>query len=333
MIQRTAGSPLAIRIGGTLFLLVAIGLFVSPLWGQLAPTERVAAVNGEDIAVVDFEAALQQALHHLDTPVEELPELKLQALRRDVLDNLIGRKLAYQECLRLGFKVEDEQIDKELERVAARFSSVAEQEDAFLRTGISPAQLRARLHEDLAIRQLIEEQVAGLVEVDEWELRSFYDTHPNLFKVPALVKASHIFIAAGPDSTREERKAAVALIRGILEQLDQGVPFSEMAIDYSQCPSSENGGDLGYFEREKMIKGFADAAFSLNPGEISDIVRTSRGYHLILVEDRQAKHKLAFDNIRERLYQNLKFEKAAPAIKAYLKSLREAADVQIFIAL
>jgi len=333
MIQRTAGSPLAIRIGGTLFLLVAIGLFVSPLWGQQAPTERVAAVNGEDIAVVDFEAALQQALHHRDTPVEELPELKLQALRRDVLDNLIGRKLAYQECLRLGFKVEDEQIDKELERVAARFSSVAEQEDAFLRTGISPAQLRARLHEDLAIRQLIEEQVAGLVEVDEWELRSFYDTHPNLFKVPALVKASHIFIAAGPDSTREERKAAVALIRGILEQLDQGVPFSEMAIDYSQCPSSENGGDLGYFEREKMIKGFADAAFSLNPGEISDIVRTSRGYHLILVEDRQAKRKLAFDDIRERLYQNLKFEKAAPAIKTYLKSLREAADVQIYISL
>jgi len=333
MIQRAIVARLALRLGCAFLLLLAAGLSAAPLRGQLVPAERVAAVNGEDIALADFEAALQQALHQVETPVEDLPELKLQALKRDVLDNLIGRKLAYQECLRLGFKVEGEQIEKELERVAARFSSAAEQDDAFMRAGISPTQLRERLHEDLAIRQLIEEEVFGLVEVEEWELRSFYDTHPNLFKVPALVKASHIFIAAGPDSTREERQAAVVLIRGILEQLDQGVPFSEMAIDYSQCPSSENGGDLGYFEREKMIKGFADAAFSLNPGEISDIVRTSRGYHLILVEDRRAKRKLAFEDIREQLYQNLRFEKAAPEIKAYLKTLRDTADVQIFMTL
>lgn len=333
MISHATGSRLSIRIICALLLIVAVGLFVPSLWGQLVPTERVAAVNGEDIAYADFEAALQQALHQINTPVDELPAWKLQTLKRDVLDNLIGRKLAYQECLRLGFKVGGEQIEKELERVTARFSSAADHGDAFLRFGISATRLRERLHEDLAIRQLIEEQVMGSVAVDDRELRSFYDTHPNLFKVPALVKASHIFIAAGPDSTREERKAAVALIRGILERLDQGVPFAEMAIDYSQCPSSENGGDLGYFEREKMSKKFADAAFSLNPGEISDIVRTSRGYHLILVEDRQAKRKLAFDDIREQLYQNLKFEKAAPEIKTYLKTLRDAADVQIFIAL
>lgn len=333
MIQNATGLRLSMQLGCTLLFLLAAGMLVTPGWGQLEPVERVAVVNGEDIPLSDFETALQQALHQIEAPVEDIPELQLQAIKRDVLDNLIGRKLAYQECLRHGFKVDSEQIDKELERVAARFSSAAEQEDALLRAGISSIQLRERLHADLAIRQLMEEQVMVSVEVDDRELRSFYDTHPNLFKVPALVKASHIFIAAGPDSTREERKAAVALARGILAQLDQGVPFSEMAIDYSQCPSSENGGDLGYFEREKMIKGFADAAFSLNPGEISDLVRTSRGYHIILVEDRQANRKLAFDDIRVQLYQNLKFEKAAPEIKTYLKSLRDAADVQIFIAL
>jgi len=331
MILHATGPRLCLRIGCTFLFLLAVGLLVTPVWGQPDPVERVAIVNGEDISLSVFETALQQAVHQLDTPVEDIPELQLQAIKKDVLDNLIGRKLAYQECLRQGFKVDDEQIDMQMERVAARFSSAVEQEDALLQAGISPTQLRARLQEDLAIRQLIEEQVMGSITVDDWELRLFYDTHPNLFKVPALVKASHIFVAAGPDSTREERKAAVALIRGILAQLDQGVPFSEMAIDYSQCTSRENGGDLGYFERERMIKGFADAAFSLNPGEISDIVRTSRGYHIIMVEDRQANRKLAFDDIREELYQNLKFEKAAPQIQSYLKSLRDDAEVQTFI--
>ena len=94
-----------------------------------------------------------------------------------------------------------------------------------------------------------------------------------------------------------------------------------------------SGGDLGYFEKEKMIRGFAEAAFALNPGEVSDIVRTAYGYHLIMVEDRKPKMKLTFKDVREKLRQNLKIEKAARDINVYLQTLRDSAEVEIFLRL
>jgi peptidyl-prolyl cis-trans isomerase C len=220
-----------------------------------------------------------------------------------------------------------------MKRVGTRFSKAAGLEQALKKANLSRARLRLQFKKDIAIRQLLDARVVRTVKVDDLELRAFYDSNPNLFKTPARVKASHIFIKAGPDSTREARKDAVALLNAIRKKLTEGAEFAEMAIDYSQCPTSENGGDLGYFEKEKMIKGFAEAAFGLNPGEISDIVRTRSGYHLIKVTDRQPKTKLAFEDVREKLSRNFKIEKSTHAIKAYLKSLEKSADIKIFIHL
>jgi len=316
-----------------LFQILIILPCVSLAQTPAPPDDRVAIVNGAPVYTAEFEAALHQALQPRAAAEEDVHDDRLRALRKEVLENLIGRRLAYQESLRLGIKVDAGLIDREMERAAARFSKAADFEEALNGADLSMDRLRLQFRQDIAIRLLLEEQVLQHVEVNDRELRAFYDNNPNLFKTPALVKASHIFIAAGPDSTREKRQEAVALLRAIQEHLAQGIAFTELAIDYSQCPSSENGGDLGYFEKEKMIKGFAEAAFALNPGEVSDIVRTGHGYHLIMVEDRKPKMKLAFEDVRDKLRQNLKIEKAARDIKVYLQTLRDSAEVEIFLRL
>ncbi len=316
-----------------IFQILIILPCVSLAQTQAPPGDRVAAVNGAPISIDEFEAALQQALQPQAAAETDVADGRLRALRKEVLENLIGRRLAYQESRRLGIQVDSGLVDKEMERAAARFSRAADFTEALDGANLSRERLRMQFKQDIAIRLLLEEQVLQHVEVNDRDLRAFYDNNPNLFKTPALVKASHIFIAAGPDSTREKRKEAVALLRAIQAKLAQEIAFTELAIDYSQCPSSENGGDLGYFEKEKMIKGFAEAAFALNPGEVSDIVRTGYGYHLIMVEDRKPKMKLAFEDIREKLRQNLKIEKAARDIKVYLQTLRDSAEVEIFLRL
>ena len=90
-------------------------------------------------------------------------------------------------------------------------------------------------------------------------------------------------------------------------------------------------GDLGYFDKEKMIKGFAEAAFSLNPGEVSDIVRTGQGYHLIMVADRKPRSQRSFEAVQAQLRRNLKIEKDTREIKADLRTLRQTAEVKIFL--
>jgi len=331
-ITETVAFRRAIPVFSILFVLGFFSEFL-PARSQAAPGGRVAAVNGIDIKAAEFETALQQALLPWPGAGERPSDDELRALRKKVLENLIGRRLAYQESRRLGIKVDPVLIAREMKRVAARFSRAAAFAKMLAKSDLSRERLREQFKQDIAIRLLLEEQVLSHIELDDRELRDFYDSNPNLFKPPALVKASHIFVAAGPDSTREKRNEAVALLRRIQEKLAQGIAFSELAIDYSQCPSSENGGDLGYFSKEMMIKGFADAAFALNPGQVSDIVRTGQGYHLILVEDRKPKKKLAFEEVREKLRQNLKIEKAAGQINAYLQTLRDSAEVEIFVHL
>jgi len=325
------------RMASIFYFQVLLFLAVSPVapaaLSQAPQGDRVAVVNGVEIYEAEFQAALQQAMHQLPEAEENMTVDRRRVLRKAVIENLIGRRLAYQESLRLGIRVDFALVDSEMKRVFARIATPDKLAEVLEKSHLSRAGLRAQFKRDIAIRRLFEEQVVRNIDVDDQEARGFYDNNPNLFKTPALVKASHIFIAAGPGSTREERKEAVQLVRAIQERLDQGAEFSEMAIDYSQCASRENGGDLGYFEKEKMIKGFAEAAFALNPGETSDIVRTGRGYHLVRVEDRKPKMKLSFEDAKEKLLRSLKIEKSTQAIKAYLKTLRDSAEVEIFVRL
>ena len=331
--SKTRNLPRATLWGaGILLFAMSLPGILAPR-AQGAPNDQAALVNGSPVSVAEFEAALEHALASRTRADEEPDAAELRRLRKEVLDNLIGRRLAYQESRRQGIDVSPQQIDQEVGRVAARLSKAANLGSALQRANLTRRQLRAQLKQDIAIRMLLENKVLNQVEVDDRELRAFYDSHPNLFKTPALVRASHIFIAAGPDTPPEKRGEAVDLLRNIQARIDEGIPFAELAIDHSQCPSSANGGDLGYFEKEKMIKRFADAAFSLNPGEVSDIVRTHYGYHLIKVADRKPKKKLTFPEAREKLYRNLKVEKAARQIKTYLRTLREMAQVKIFISL
>ena len=106
-------------------------------------------------------------------------------------------------------------------------------------------------------------------------------------RTPSSVRASHILIQVYPDDSQKEKKLAREKIENILMQAKAGENFAELARKYSEGPSSINEGDLGFFSRDMMVKPFEDAAFSLMKGEISDVVETQFGYHIIKVTDQK----------------------------------------------
>ena len=142
---------------------------------------------------------------------------------------------------------------------------------------------------NLAIKTLIDNQIAKDVSVSDKQIRTYYDEHPDLFRRPEQVKASHILIKV-PENASEEEKAAALFLDPIAETTDRkwGGSFANLAMEYSDCPSKTKGGDLGFFYSQANGQNrFSDAAFALQPGQVSDVVTTQFGYHLIRVTERQ----------------------------------------------
>ena len=122
------------------------------------------------------------------------------------------------------------------------------------------------------------------VEISEDEISEYYEEHPDEFQNPKTVEARHILIKVGQDAADEEVAKAKDKIQDILKKARSGQDFAELARQYSEGPSKDKGGLLGSFRREAMVKPFADKAFSMQAGDISEPVRTRFGWHIIKVE-------------------------------------------------
>jgi len=150
------------------------------------------------------------------------------------------------------------------------------------------------------------------LSVSDDEMRDYYDEHPEEFKTPKSVKARHILIKTEKDSKpeviEEKKQKALNVLKMIKEE---GKDFAAIAKEYSEDPGSkDNGGDLGEFTKERMVKPFADKAFSMNPGEVSDPVLSQFGWHIIKVESVNEEKNPSFEESKDKINKKLTDEKA-----------------------
>ena len=115
---------------------------------------------------------------------------------------------------------------------------------------------------------------------------------------------------------------------GLRNKSQEGADFAKIAEEPSECPSKQQGGDLGFFERGKMVKPFEEAAFNLKVGEVSDIVETQFGFHLIKVSEYQEARTIPFEEVNDKISIHLKNTKEQQAVNTYLGTLREKADIE-----
>jgi peptidyl-prolyl cis-trans isomerase C len=167
------------------------------------------------------------------------------------------------------------------------------------------------------------------VSVTAEEARAFYDTNPELFTEPEQVRARHILLQVQP----EGGEVAVEQARSTLEELRRralaGEEFAALAQQYSQGPSASAGGDLGYFGPGEMVEPFERAAFALQVGEISGIVISPFGYHLIQLVDRTVPSVVEFEQIASQLALYLKEQKVGESVSDLTRELRSKAEISI----
>jgi peptidyl-prolyl cis-trans isomerase C len=310
--------------------ILALVLFFLPAMAtdKKPSDEKVAVVNGVVIARIQFDKELKVHLERVSRQGGQIADDQMEALKKDILEGLIEREVLYQESQKAGIKIADQKVDDQVAAIKKRFPNEEEFKKALAGMGLTEEEVREQIQHGLAIRELIDQKVANKVVITDEETKAYYDANPQLFNQPEEVKASHILIKVEPTADDATKAAARKKIEDLQQKLKAGGDFAELAKENSEGPSNVRGGDLGYFKRGQMVKPFEDVAYSMKIDEVSDLVETRFGYHLIKVSDKMPEQTLAYADVKDKIAQRLKQEKVEKDATLYVEDLKKGAKIE-----
>jgi peptidyl-prolyl cis-trans isomerase C len=320
-----------VRVLCLCFFVFLLSETVTPADEKKEQKGDVASVNG--VAITHEEVNQQMSFleeHLVSTQGKAIQPHMIPALRNGIINNLIDKELLYQEAIKQKIIVEKATVDEKIDLLKKRFPSEKAFQDQIGQINLSEEILRSQIKRDLAVQQLVEKEILVHVSVSDQDTQSFYDSHRERFKKPETVRASHILIKSKPDADPAKKEERREKLEAVKKRLDQGEDFAVLAKEFSHCPSAEKGGDLGYFERGKMVKPFKDAAFSMNPGEVSGIVVTSFGFHLIKVTDKKPARIILYNESKEMIKQHLQRVKFLEEKNSYVAELKKKGKVELY---
>lgn len=277
-----------------------------PVPGPAADAEvvdRVAAVVGDQIVLLS-EVEEEVYLASLRGEISLADESAVRERRRQVLDQLVESKILLEEARRQGLRVEREEVDRALEETIDDVRKRFPDEDAFLaqlrEEGVTLDQLknsqRGKLEEQLTVRQLVDRQVRGKVDVDEREIRAYWDEkRGEIPNVPARLDLSRILVAVltpGDVDSASARRAGIVKAR-----LDAGESFATLARAFSEGPSAADGGGIGWVQPADLDPAVAEALRGLSPGAFTDVVVSPRGAQILRLEETDPRKGLRLSQI------------------------------------
>jgi peptidyl-prolyl cis-trans isomerase C len=302
------------------------------LVGVAAATgDSVATVNGQTISRATYDRELNGFLRRMAQSGRQPSSISMDQLRQRVVNNLITGELLYQESKRLALAADTAEVDAQVTKFRSQFNDLAKLNEAMTKAGLTDAGLRDIITRQASIRKLINREIAEKIQISDEAAKTYYGDHQDLFDRPAGVRASHILIKVAADDTAEMRQTARNRADDVRKKALAGSDFAELAREYSEGPSKSSGGDLGFFTRGQMVAPFAEAAFSLAPGEISEVVETRFGYHVIRVAEKRPGGTAPYDEVSESITARLRQEEMNRRLKTYVESLKEKADITISI--
>ena len=298
----------------------------------VAPVTRelpaiVARVNDEKIERWEVEAAVREiTLANL----HPLPQAERDELVRTVLDRIIDHHLAAQLARARGIGATDAELEADLREMRSEQTSDRAFDDRLATAGITAEQLRHQRRLSLDMAKLM--HAGSGAAVSDAAISAYYRDNRDRFLLPEAVTASHILIRVNPDASADQRADARRRAAGIREQVLGGADFGRTARDVSEDTGTAlAGGLVGTFPRGQMDPAFEAAAFSGKPGEISDLVETPYGFHIIRVDEHAAGRMQTLDEVRGDIKTLLGERAGQESLSKLIEEARRAAKVEIYI--
>lgn len=256
----------------------------------------VATVNGRRITQEDIAGRLEN--------FNDIDAETVNTMKQEIIDQLITDILLDDFIDKQGLLVTQKEIETEVDQIGKNITGndtpdVRALEQVLISIGSNLGEFKKSIKHSIALEKYFHNKL------DDKTLEKFFEENQNIFNGESI-RISHILIDTGGKEGQEGFSQALKQINNIKREIDRGAAFDEMAKKYSNCPSAQNGGDLGYIQRKgSLAKPFLDRAFSLSVGQVSEPVQTEYGYHIIKVTGKKEGYKIAFRDVREKVRQEV----------------------------
>ena len=309
------------------FLILLCGWVSS---GEAVVDRIVAIVNQEIITLSEVEKVmgfLQEGIQAEDRM--ERRERRYE-LSRKVLEQLIEEKLIDQEVKKAGIKATSKEVDGAIEEVKRRNAATQEDlEKALAKDGLTLEAYKKQIEKTIQRSKFIQWAVKGESKSGEKEWRDFYQKNIGRYQSSQSYRPAHILFIIPKEATPERVQEIRKRCQKVLEKIKRGEDFGEMAMLYSEDISGKDRGDLGYLKKGELLPAFEKEALRLQVGEISGIIRTDFGFHIIKLLDRKGGVPFPFEEIKEKVMADFYQWETEKAFKQFITTLRDKAVIEI----
>jgi peptidyl-prolyl cis-trans isomerase SurA len=315
-------------------MLLAAAVMVLPS-GTAAGAETVdrivAVVNGEIIVLSELRPISQNYMRQMSEQFKvEAGDEQFREAERRILDQLIDEKLVNQEADRLTITISEREIDTAVKEMQnrnklndAQFAAVLADE------GLTMPKYREQLKGQMKKVRVIDQEIKSRIQVSKEEIEAYYEKHASDFNAEPEVRIQQIRLVISPEAGEKEINRIQAQAESILSKIKGGEDFTSLVNLYSQDPSASAGGDMGVFKRGELLPAIDEYAFGMKPGEVSPVIKTEGGFHIVKVLARREPSALTEEERRAEVKDVIFSQKAEELFKEWIAKLRKKAYIEV----
>ena len=294
--------------------------------------ERIVAVVNEDIITLSELKAI--SLPYLARMKEKFSvtygEEEIKETERQIVNQLVDEKLVNQEADRLKIEITEKEVTLAIREVRDRAQLTEEQfEQALAEDGMTMESYQEQLRAEMKKMRLIDQEIKAKVHITKKEIDEYYKMHKDEYNAPPEVRLQQILLIIPPESPPGEVEKIRERAEQIHAAIKQGEDFNAMVKSYSQDSTAATGGDMGVFRQGELFAALDEAAFSLMVGEVSPVIQTPKGFHIIRVLDKKDRQKMTEEEQRDEIDALLYNQKVESAFKQWIKELKKKSYVVI----
>lgn len=291
----------------------------------------VARVNGVDIPRAPFLKEYRQTLDRYARAKHQMRPGLRERLKNNLVQRLVDAELIKQQAAKLSVVVSEEDVKKAWEEYRARYGDETKLKEFLEKAGTTAEDLE-RQHRENMLRERVFESVASTVKVSPEQVKAFYEQNKERYAEPEQVRASHILLQVKEGTSAADKAKLKAKAEGLAKDAaKKGANFEELAKAHSQDATASRGGDLGWFPRDRMVKPFEEAAFALKEGQVSGVVESPFGFHIIKKTGHKQASTQKYEELAERIEKQVAARERNQAIREALEKWKAEAKIEILV--